>query len=392
MDEPKWAEEFQRRFDEEREKLGRFNVLICGKTGAGKSTLINAIFGADVAATGNGVPVTLKTEYFAHDRLPIGVFDSKGFETGEEGDKILDRLAHEIKSRRKRPISERVHVVWYVVRAGDRRFEDSQARFISQLADLGLPVIVVLSQVPVREGQIHPDSLELAASIASRGLPIRPAGAPILTNARADEWITPEVYGLHDLLDATAEVIPESVRAALEAAQRIDLQRKRSRARMAIKTAAAAAAGTCAVPLPVADAAALFPVQMGMLAAISAAYGVPTPSARLVQAFGSIMVASGASTIGRYLAGTIAKLFPGAGSVAGFAIKASVASSVTIAMGYAWMAVQERLVKMSEEEAAAFLSSDQVSKAFLAAFKDAWANRSKLAKQMEEEPEPGSRA
>ena len=35
---PVWAEEFERRFDEERQKIGRFNVLICGKTGVGKST------------------------------------------------------------------------------------------------------------------------------------------------------------------------------------------------------------------------------------------------------------------------------------------------------------------------------------------------------------------
>ena len=35
---------------------------------------------------------------------------------------------------------------------------------------------------------------------------------------------------------------------------------------------------------------------------MSAAYGVPTPSSRLVQAFGSIVMVTGASTIGRYLA------------------------------------------------------------------------------------------
>ena len=91
-----WSEEFQRRFDEERAKLGRFNVLICGKTGVGKSTLINAIFGKEVAATGNGVPVTLATEYFTHERLPLGVFDSQGFETGQSGDEILRRLRGEM--------------------------------------------------------------------------------------------------------------------------------------------------------------------------------------------------------------------------------------------------------------------------------------------------------
>lgn len=284
---PTWAEEFGRRFDAEREKIGRFNVLVCGKTGAGKSTLINAIFGADVACTGNGVPVTLRTEYFAHQQLPIGVFDSQGFETGEAGDVILDRLGEEIRNRATRAVAEQVHVVWYLVRAADRRFEDSQAHFVERLAALGVPVVVVLAQVAVRGGHVHPDAIELAESIEARRLPITPS-APILTNARVDHWVMPELLGLHQLLDATAEVIPASVRAALEAARRDDLKRKRRRATLAIRTATTAAAGTAAVPLPIADAAALFPVQMGMLAAISAVYGVSAPSSRLVQAFGTI--------------------------------------------------------------------------------------------------------
>jgi uncharacterized protein (DUF697 family)/GTP-binding protein EngB required for normal cell division len=379
---PAWAEEFQRKFDEERRRLGRFNVLICGKTGVGKSTLINAIFGTDVAATGNGLPVTLKTEYFRHDRLPLGVFDSQGFETGESGDEIFLRLTDEITKRRNGPISEQVHVVWYTVRANDRRFEDSQATFVRGLANLGVPVIVVLTQVAVREGQIHPDALELATVIASRNLPTRPGPSPLLTNARIDAWVTPELLGLHDLLSATAEVIPESVRAALEAAQRIDFDRKRRRARLAIKAAAAGAAGTCAVPLPIADAAALFPIQIGMLASISAAYGIPTPTSRLTQTFGSIVLATGASTIGRWLAGTIISFIPGAGTVTGFVIKASVASSVTIAMGYAWMSVNERLVRMNEAEAAEFLDSDQATEAFLSAFKSAWKDKKKLTKEV----------
>jgi uncharacterized protein (DUF697 family)/GTP-binding protein EngB required for normal cell division len=391
-----WSEEFQRRFDEERTKLGRFNVLICGKTGVGKSTLVNAIFGEDVALTGNGVPVTTATEYFAHSRLPLGVFDSQGFETGESGDAILRRLAAEIEQRRERPITEQVHVVWYAVRAGDRRFEAGQADFVRGLAATGLPVILVMTQVPMREDVIHPDALELAGVIRGYELPVRPPGHVVLTNARDDDWTTPQIHGLHELLDATAGVIPESVRAALEAAQRIDFERKRRRARTIIRGASAAAASTCAVPIPIADSAALFPIQMGMLAGISAAYGVPTPSGRLASAFGSIIVASGAATVGRYVAGSLLKVIPGLGSVTGSVIKASVASSITLAMGYGWLAVNERLVRMSEEEAQRFLGSEAVKEAFITAFRGAWRDRSALQRELDAtqdrppEPEDGS--
>jgi uncharacterized protein (DUF697 family)/GTPase SAR1 family protein len=380
---PPFGEEFVRRFDEERRKLGRFNVLVCGKTGVGKSTLINAIFGQDVALTGNGVPVTMATEYFAHPTLPLGVFDSQGFETGRAGDEILRRLIGEVEQRRHGPVAEQVHVVWYCVRAGDRRFEPGQAGFVRALAAAGLPVILVLTQVPMRDDLIHDDALEFAAVIRDQHLPTRPADHVVLTNARADAWVTPQVHGLHELLNATSGVIPESVRAALEAAQRIDFDRKRRRARVIVSSAAATAASACAIPMPVADAAALFPIQMGMLAGISAAYGVPTPSSRLVSAFASIVAATGAASVGRFLAGSLLKFVPGAGSIAGTAIKASVASSVTMAMGLAWMSVNEQLVRLDEEQAREFLESDRLRDAFIEAFRGAWANRRLLRRELD---------
>ena len=39
-------------------RLGRMNLLLVGKTGTGKSSLVNAVFGDDVAETGVGRPVT----------------------------------------------------------------------------------------------------------------------------------------------------------------------------------------------------------------------------------------------------------------------------------------------------------------------------------------------
>ena len=42
-------------------KRGRVNLLVAGKTGVGKSTLINAVFQGNFASTGQGRPATKNT-------------------------------------------------------------------------------------------------------------------------------------------------------------------------------------------------------------------------------------------------------------------------------------------------------------------------------------------
>ena len=42
-------------------RAGRVNILVAGKTGVGKSTLINAVFRGELARTGAGKPVTSTT-------------------------------------------------------------------------------------------------------------------------------------------------------------------------------------------------------------------------------------------------------------------------------------------------------------------------------------------
>ncbi len=358
---------FADRLTEAFASLGCFNLAVFGKTGVGKSTLVNAIFGSQVAETGVGRPVTRGLVYYRHPGGMLGLYDSEGFETGASGDEILEALRSRVAESRTLPVDQQIHAAWYLVRWSDRRFEERQGEFVRALSDLGLPVIMVMTQVPTRDGVPHPDALELAAYIESLGLPLRPAGNVLLTNAMEDPFTGSPAFGLQDLLDATYLVVPEVATAALTAAQILDWERKRQAAKKIITASVAVAAGVGATPIPFADAAILVPTQVTMIARITAAYGLPADRSRALAAAGAVILTGGATMAGRYIATSLLKFIPG-GQVATSAISATVAGSLTRAVGGAWSRVCEYALTLPPAERDRFLSGTGPKDLFLAYF------------------------
>ncbi len=355
---------FEDRLAEAFAALGCFNLAVFGKTGVGKSTLVNAVFGRDVARTGVGSPVTKGLVYYRHPDGFLGLYDSEGFETGTAGDAIVAGLRSLVEQHRAKAVDEQIHAVWYLVRWSDRRFEQGQEQFVRALAALGLPVILVLTQVPNRDGQVHPEALEFARYIEGLDLPISPHGRVLLTNALTDPFSGSPVYGLQSLLDVTYEVIPAAAEAALTAAQVLDVGRKKKAVAAIIKQAVVVAAGVGATPIPFADAALLVPNQVTMIARITAAYGLPPSRSRALATAGSVVLTGGATMAGRYAVTSLLKFVPG-GAVAGSAISATVAAALTKAVGHAWARVCEYALSMGSAQRNAFLDSPQVTEQFL---------------------------
>jgi uncharacterized protein (DUF697 family)/predicted GTPase len=354
-DDSSYFDDFTARYSDQCRLLGRFNLAVFGKTGAGKSSLVNAMFGCTVAQTGIGKPVTLGTTYYQHPSGVFGMFDCVGFETGESGDDILRNLKKEIELTRSLPLEDQMHVAWYVVRWSDRRFEDGQAAFVRELHTMGLPVVFVLSQVPLTSsGQVHPDAEELAEAIRVEVGDIIEGGRPVFTNAVADPHLGQSKHGLFALLGSTFRAAPAGVRSALTAAQRIDLKRKRDDCLAIVAAGTAAAAGIGAVPIPFSDAALLIPAQVTMMATISARYALPIDAGTVSSLAAAAALAGFASMVGRLLA-NCAKFIPGFGSLLGGAINATIAATLTAGIGLAWIAVCEHLVTLSPEEIEALL-------------------------------------
>jgi uncharacterized protein (DUF697 family)/GTPase SAR1 family protein len=361
---------FEQQLAEAFAAIGTFNLAVFGKTGVGKSTLVNAVFGRDVAATGVGSPVTKGLVYY---RLPdgfLGLYDSEGFETGMAGDSIVAGLRRIVADHRARPINEQIHAAWYLVRWSDRRFEPAQERFVRELADLGVPVIMVMTQVPSRDGVVHPEALEFAQYIRGLNLPLSPRNDVVLTNALTDSFTQSPVFGLQTLLDVTYDVTPEAAAKALTAAQMLDVGRKKKEVAAIINQAVVVAAGVGATPIPIADAALLVPNQVTMIARITAAYGLPPSTSRALATAGSIILTGGATMAGRYAVTSLLKLVPG-GAIVGSAISAGVAGALTKAVGVAWSRVCEYALTMDPATREQFLSSPAVTEAFVGFLKEA---------------------
>ncbi len=158
---------------------------------------------------------------------------------------------------RKLPLSEQIHVAWFCVRGMDRRFEDAEAEFIRRLDEMGLPVILVLTQVPRRsaiaqssDGGYHPDAVMLAEQIMARRLPIA-GGRPFMTYAKADEFT-----GQRRTVCERSSMPPFALRpkASTEPSSRrrrsIRIARRRRRKKY-IAAAATSAAAAAATPDPV---------------------------------------------------------------------------------------------------------------------------------------------
>jgi len=357
-------DQFSEKFTEAGRDIGRFNLAIFGKTGVGKSTLVNAIFGEVVAKTGIGSPVTEGSHLYMHVSGHFGALDTRGLEIGKDNSIILRDLEQYVREMRKSSLPEQLHIAWYCVRASDRRFEDTEEAFIRALVRLGLPVLLVFTQVSMRSGQYHPDAIELISAIRDRDLPLR-GELPFFTYAKADEFAGLEPHGLHELLNATFRIAPEGVRAALTAAQKIDVKRKHDAAIKAISAAAAAAAAVGATPIPFSDAVILVPIQLGMMARVSHIYDIDIENASTA----ALASAAAATTTGRNLVTGLIKLVPGIGSVVGGAIAAGTAFAITLAVGQAWVVVCARISQGQLSLISGLLDREAIREVFMAEFK-----------------------
>lgn len=332
---------------EARKNMTMLNVMVLGKTGAGKSTLINNVFNEQLAETGIGKPVTDKIRAYGKEGFALTIYDTPGLELG--GENALGELLKEVsavieKGIKSGKIEEAIHCIWYCVNTNTHRFEEAEKSFISRFLDetqkYNVPVILVLTQSISKQ-----DAKDLKSEIEKENLALAQIVPVLAQDYEIDGDYTVKAYGLDLLIEIMNNVIPETVKNTLIAVQKANIEMKRQRAHAIVAGSAATAAATGAVPIPFADAALLVPEQIAMLAGITVTFGIPVEKATLTAIISATLGTTGATALGRTAVGSILKMIPGAGSVAGGAISAGVAAAITAALGEAYIAVMTMVAK-----------------------------------------------
>jgi uncharacterized protein (DUF697 family)/GTP-binding protein EngB required for normal cell division len=319
---------------EEIKNLPRANIMIIGKTGIGKSTLINNVFRGDLAETGVGRPVTKHLRKITKEGVPVCLYDTKGLELNEE---VQKEIKKEIKDKiqdlyNSRDEKEFIHAIWYCINSNSNRIEEVEVELINEFAK-EVPVILVLTQSFGQNAQKFKDALD------DMNLNVRSIQQVLSEPYIITPELTIPAYGLVELVGKTYEILPEGVRKGFINAQKVDIERKVKAATVWATGYVSGSFGAGFAPIPFSDAAIIVPLQIGMLAHITAIFGISLDRALLSSLVTSIGGIGGATFLGRYIVANLLKLIPGVGTITGGLISGGTASILTTALALSYIKV-----------------------------------------------------
>lgn len=343
------AQAAQKIMDEIKENyssLTTLNVVVIGKTGVGKSTLINSVFGENVAEVGLGRPVTQSIRKLEKEGTPLAIYDTPGLEL--QGDHSAENLLEQVTNLinegiQSEDVNQAIHCIWYCINTASSRVEPTEMNFLRKLGEntkrCNVPVILVLTQAFSKK-----KTEEMVTALRKENLPVRQV-VPVLAQDYeiSEDYPKIKAFGIDKLVELMSELLPDTVRDTFIALQIASIDLKRKRARAAVTAAAGAAALTGASPIPFSDAAILVPTQVSMLAGITAIFGLPIEKAALTSIVSATIGTAGATVLGKTVVSNLIKMIPGAGTIIGAAISGTTAAALTGALGEAYIAILTRV-------------------------------------------------
>ena len=141
-------------------ELDKFSILVLGKSGVGKTTLINAILDQDQKGTTIGLPMTMENPQMKHTNRnlfpALDIWDSRGLELNKDfsiensSNQVINFIKNGLKREENNDKSKNyIHWIWYCITG--TRIERAELEYIKKLkniysSDKQLPIIFVYTQ------------------------------------------------------------------------------------------------------------------------------------------------------------------------------------------------------------------------------------------------------
>jgi uncharacterized protein (DUF697 family)/predicted GTPase len=325
------AQEIMDTTEKELKNLEPVNILLIGKSGVGKSTLINSVFREKIADTGTGKPVTKHLQKISREDVPVTLYDTRGLELSPEVQKQVQGEIFSVIDENK-GTKEAIHVAYYCIQATSSRIEDSEIDMIQAISEK-IPVVLVLTQ------SIGEQAAEFEKVLTEMNLPVAAVHSVLAQPYVISDDYTVEAFGLKELIARTFNLIPESVRKAFTNAQQVDIERKAESAKTWARRYILTTFGVGFIPIPFSDASLLVPMQVALLAHITVIFGVPIDRATILSIIAAVGGTGSATFVGRSVVSNAFKFIPGVGSIVGGFISGTTASVVTRALAHSYIQV-----------------------------------------------------
>ena len=312
----------------------KVNIIVAGKTGVGKSSLINYIFGKKVAKVGDGQPVTQEIQEYDLENDNITLFDTKGIEA-KDYEETLQNIKKYLELKQDSPDeNDDIHIVWLCISERGDRVEEADRELLKILSEAGIPVIGVFTKRESKResnfvNKVVEDNLLPEAKAIVR---VRSITEEVEIE---DNLVELKPKGAEELLEETYKYMSEGRRNAIKKAQtavlkdRIEAMSKE--ADVLTNWYAAGAATIGATPLPFADSLALAALQTKMVVDINTIYRVDAGTHTFTDIAAALITITGVAQVGKLAAGLL-KVIP----VIGWTANAGVAAGITKGIGFGY--------------------------------------------------------
>ena len=323
--------EYESKKNINREKV---NIIVAGKTGVGKSSLINYIFGKEVAKVGDGQPVTQEIQEYDFENDNITLFDTKGIEA-KDYEKTLDNIKKYLELRQDSPDeNDDIHIAWLCISERGDRVEEADRELLKILSEAGIPVIGVFTKRESKResnfvNKVVEDNLLPEAKAIVR---VRSITEEVEIE---DNLVELKPKGAEELLEETYKYMSEGRKNAIKKAQTAVLKDRMEamskEADVLTNWYAAGAAAIGATPLPFADSLALAALQTKMVVDINTVYRVDAGTHTFTDIAAALITITGVAQVGKLAAGLL-KVIP----VIGWTANAGVAAGITKGIGFGY--------------------------------------------------------